>query len=191
MIGVVHHGARRLLPALALVVLAAGCDSPTLEPPAGIWVLQTVAGVPVPAAVDTLYAGDTARRFHERIVFRSIRFVGRDSLQYTYARDQVAVSSGGVDARSASCASNRTRYERNGNRFVFRRLPPAGAPQPAPGTPAVFDTVEITGDRLIQRVHRAPTRVRPFPRTLHLEYAPHPGADPGCGPDFQVSGAER
>jgi hypothetical protein len=188
-IGAVHHPARCLLPALALVVLAAGCDSPTLEPPAGIWVLQTVAGVPVPAAVDTSYAPDPAWRLYERIVFRSIRFVGRDSLQYTYARDQISGRSGGIEASSGSCTSHRARYARKGKLVVFRRAPAAGVPEP-PGTPAVSDTVEISGDRLIQRVHRAPTRLRPFPRTLRLEYAPYQGPDPGCGPDFQVSGAE-
>lgn len=112
-----RHIARVLALGLALAACEGSTDS---QPLTGIYVLQTVEGRPVPAAVDTQYWSDNVTYTVNRVMAGSLEFLGRDSVTYTTAYRTVTYFSAADSAFSAGCASFPVQYRvRNGRLLLI------------------------------------------------------------------------
>lgn len=112
---------RNIARALALSLALAACEGSTDSAPLdGVYVLRTVEGRPVPAAVDTQYWSDNVTYTVNRVMARSLEFLDRDSVVYTAAHQAVTYFSAADSASSGGCTSFPVQYRvRNGRLLLI------------------------------------------------------------------------
>jgi hypothetical protein len=152
---------RNIARALALSLALAACEGSTDSVPLdGAYVLQTVEGRPVPAAVDTQYWSDNVTYTVNRVLARSLAFMDGDSVVYT-THEQTVTYFGADSAWSGRCTTGPVPYRvRNGRVLLIVE-------------PALFgqegrlriDTLQVENGELVHNTRS------PAGKPLRLEYA--------------------
>jgi hypothetical protein len=160
----------RLFATVCVAPLLASCGD-SLGPRVGTsWVLQTVDGERVPAAYHTLLVG-TDSLYAMRVLGRTLEFLSRDSAHYEHATDEVVHLPGGtLEPLGFRCTSQRVGYRREANRLILAIDPNRGIVHNMPPLPIVYDTLEVSGSGLIQRVRALPGIMRPAGSEWRLDY---------------------
>ena len=161
---------------LAVPALLSCSDSPTGPQLAPAYLLATVNGVPVPAALDSAFWGDGSNRFN-RVVSRSLEIYSADSLRYSEATDIVERLPGGeLRSWGGQGSSQAVAYRLEGTRLilaiqtiVWRPDGPGPLPPISP-PPLRYDTLEVVGSTLVQWKREGPTGDHPTGRVWRMEY---------------------
>ena len=150
-----------LLRGMAAGLALAACDSSTgPQPLEGAYVLLTVEGRPVPAALDSSFWTDGATYTVDRVVARSLEFRDEDVVFYTQVEETVTRFARGDSVVGGRCVSFYAPYRVQGSRLLLVIEPAlygeAGRLR--------LDTLQIGSGRL---VHDVRTRTG---RPVRLEY---------------------
>lgn len=152
-------------------VFAAGCgDSPTGPSTGSVYVLDSVNGLPVPAALDSATVGES--RILYRIVGRSVEIVSRDSALYAWATDAVErAEDGTLERRSFDCEARQVAWTQEGDRLILSAAAVQHPPSTGfPNRPAINDTLQMRSGSLLHQVHEPPSVTYPDRRVLEFEY---------------------
>lgn len=152
---------RHIARALALSLALAACEGSTgSQPLEGVYVLQTVEGRPVPAAVDTQYWSDNATYTVNRVLARSLEFLDRDSVVYTAAHQTVTYF-GADSASSGGCTSIPVPYRVRSGRLLLIIEPALWGQQGR----LRIDTLQVENGELVHNTRSAGGK------PIRLEYA--------------------
>ncbi|HEX2079215.1 MAG TPA: hypothetical protein VHG08_15930 [Longimicrobium sp.] len=137
---------RHIARALALSLALAACEGSTgSQPLEGAYVLQTVEGRPVPAAVDTQYWSDNVTYTVNRVMAGSLEFLDRDSVVYSLAHQTVTYFSAADSAFSGRCTSVPVQYRVRNGRLLLIVEPALWGQQGR----LRIDTLQVENGRLV------------------------------------------
>lgn len=161
--------------ALPLLLIAAACERSPLPALERGYVLATVNGAAVPAAVDTFPGTQPGQpTLYRRVLGRTLEILSRDSARYTVAGE---MRSG--ELAQVECASATVPLARSGARLVLPAVGMGGGP--VPPYVAGADTLTVADDgRLVQVKERPAQGGRPAAHTLRFEYVAARSAVPAC-----------
>jgi hypothetical protein len=142
-----RHIARALALSLALAACEGSTDSTPLD---GVYLLQTVEGRPVPAAMDTQYWSDNITYSVNRVEAGSLEFLDGDNVVYTTSHQTVTYF-GADSAWSGQCTSVPVPYRVSNGRLLLIV------------EPALFgqlgrlriDTLQVENDELVHNTRSA------------------------------------